>query len=217
MAVGDKVAKLTKRAVDAYTPTSSRYTVWDSDLKGFGLRVAPTGVKSYIARYRTGGGRSGTLRQVTLGRHGALTPDEARAFARKTLSAVAHGDDPALNRTEERSGLTLASIAELFLRDHVEKKLKRSTAAFYRWTLHKYVLPKLGSRPLKSLNEAHFARVHLDLSDAPYQANRTLTVLGSLVRMGWAAGDRATGGEPGPPHRAISRGAAGTIPLPPGT
>ena len=66
----------------------------------------------------------------------------------------------------------------------MEKKLKRSTATFYRWTLHKYVLPKLGSRPLKSLNQAHFARLHLDLSDAPYQANRTLTVLGSLFA--WA-------------------------------
>ena len=131
-------------------------------------------------RYRLGGGRTGTLRQVTLGRHGALTPDEARTFARKILSAVAHGNDPALTRTEERSGLTLANIAELFLSDHVEKKLKRSTAAFYRWTLQKYVLPKLGARPLKGLKQADFARLHLDLADVPYQANRTLTVLGSF-------------------------------------
>ena len=73
MADQDRVAKLTKRTVDACFPSPVRYTVWDAELKGFGLRVAPTGIKSYIVRYRVGGGRKGTLRQVTLGRHGTLT------------------------------------------------------------------------------------------------------------------------------------------------
>ena len=184
MAGKDKVAKLTKRTVDASAPAAARYTVWDADLKGFGLRIAPTGIKSYIARYRVGCGRSGTLRQVTLGRHGTVTPDEARALARKTLSAVAHGEDPAQSRTEERTGLTLATLAEAFLTEHAEKKLKGSTAAFYRWTLQKYVLPRLGTRAVKGLKEADFGRLHLDLSDAPYQANRTLTIVGSLFA--WA-------------------------------
>jgi integrase len=180
----DRVAKLTKRNVDACVTAPARYTVWDTDLKGFGLRVSPTGVKSYIARFRVGGGRAGILKQITLGRHGALTPDEARAFARKTLSAVAQGFDPALTRAEERSGLTLGSITESYLAEYVATKLGRSTAAFYRWTLHKYVLPKLGSRKLKSLKQSDFVRLHLEMSDAPYQANRTLTVLGSLFA--WA-------------------------------
>ena len=100
------------------------------------------------------------------------------------MSAVAHGNDPAMSRADERTGLTLSSVAETFLRDHVEKKLKRSTAAFYRWTLEKYVLPKLGPRTLNGLKEADFARLHLAMSDAPYQANRTLTVIGSLYA--WA-------------------------------
>src|SRR3954470_1150607 len=130
---GERVAKLTKRTVDACNPMAARYTVWDAELKGFGLRVAPTGVKSYIARYRVGGGRTGTLRQVTLGRHGVITPDEARAVARKTLGAVAQGGDPALGRLEERAGLTLGAVVEAFLTEHADKKLKRSTAAFYRW------------------------------------------------------------------------------------
>src|SRR5215204_5986154 len=184
MAGADRVAKLTKRTVDACSPEAARYTVWDAELKGFGLRVASTGVKSYIARYRTGGGRAGTLRQITLGRHGVITPDEARALARKTLGAVAHGSDPALGRLEERAGLTLGAVVEAFLAEHADKKLKRSTAGFYRWTLEKHVLPKLGSRAFKGLKEADFARLHLGLADAPYQANRTLTVVGSVYA--WA-------------------------------
>src|SRR3954469_21713909 len=112
MAGQERITKLTKRAVDACGPAEGRYTVWDAELKGFGLRVAATGIKSYIARYRTSGGRTGTLRQMTLGRHGVMTPDEARALA---LGTVAHGGDPALGRSEERAGLTLRVVAETFL------------------------------------------------------------------------------------------------------
>ena len=65
-----------------------------SELAGFGLRVEPTGRKTFIARYRAGGGRSGTLRQATIGRYGTLTPDHARMLARKTLGAAASGSDP---------------------------------------------------------------------------------------------------------------------------
>src|SRR5215207_2990694 len=184
MAGKDRVAKLTKRTVDACSAPAQRFTIWDADLKGFGLRVAPTGVKSYIARYRVGGGRSGALRQVTLGRYGVVTPDEARALARKTLSAVAHVEDPASVRASERTVLTLTSLAEAFLAEHADKKLKRSTAAFYRWTLQKHVLPKLGPWTVAGLKQADFARLHLALSEAPYQANRMLTVLGSLFA--WA-------------------------------
>src|SRR3954471_16618954 len=118
MAGQERVAKLTKRTVDACNPMAARYTVWDAELKGFGLRVAPTGVKSYIARYRIGGGRTGVLKQITLGRHGVLTPEEARTHAKRTLNAVAQGTDPALGRAEERSGVTLATLAETFLTQH---------------------------------------------------------------------------------------------------
>jgi integrase len=202
MAAKDRIAKLTKRTVDASAAGASRYTVWDAELKGFGLRVAPTGIKSYVARYRVGGGRSGTLRQITLGRHGIITPDEARDLARKALGAVARGDDPAKDRADDRAALTLRALAEAFLTEHAEKKLKPSTAAFYRWTLEKHVLPKLGSRPVSGLKEADFGRLHLALSSAPYQGNRTLTIIGSLFA--WA-GRRGIVGRGESPVRHIER------------
>ncbi len=87
-------AKLTKRTVDAAKPAIARYIVWDTELPGFGLRVEPSGVKVFIARYRAGGGRTGTLRQSTVGRYGTVTTDEARGKARKTLGKAAGGGDP---------------------------------------------------------------------------------------------------------------------------
>jgi len=61
--------KITKRAVESAAPASCRYEVWDADLKGFGLRVEPSGVKTFIVRYRPGaGGRAAPKRFVSLGR-----------------------------------------------------------------------------------------------------------------------------------------------------
>ena len=77
MASGRRIKKLTKRTVDASAADSVRYIVWDSDLTGFGLRVEPSGRKTFIARYRAGGGRNGRLRQALVGRYGTLTADEA--------------------------------------------------------------------------------------------------------------------------------------------
>lgn len=70
--------KLTKRAVDRAAPSDRRYTLFDADLKGFGLRVFPSGAKTWIVEYRpNGGGRANDKRRLTLGPVHALTPDEA--------------------------------------------------------------------------------------------------------------------------------------------
>ena len=63
-------AKLTKRVVDAALPRPGRYIVWDTELKGFALRVSESGTKSYVLRYRPRGtGRAGPRRFMALGRH----------------------------------------------------------------------------------------------------------------------------------------------------
>jgi hypothetical protein len=87
--VGMRDCRITKRLVDSLRPTGDDHFVWDETLIGFGLRVQPTGAKSYVVKYRAGSGRGAPTRRVTLGRVGTLSPDEARALARKTLGAVA--------------------------------------------------------------------------------------------------------------------------------
>ena len=83
------LAKITKRAVDALHPNGADQFLWDTDLKGFGLKVTAGGNKVYILQYRKGG-RGAPTRRVTIGRHGALTPDQARKEAARLSGALAH-------------------------------------------------------------------------------------------------------------------------------
>src|SRR5215207_9867481 len=124
-----RITKLTKRAVDAASPEPVRFTVWDDELKGFGLRVEPSGSKSYIVRYRPGaGGRTAPLRQVVIGRHGLFTPDEARRAARALLVDVSRGADPAAGRAAKRKEATLADLVERYITEHLQVHNKPSTA-----------------------------------------------------------------------------------------
>ena len=56
--------RITKRIVDALKPRVNEFTVWDGRMPGFGIRVRPTGAKSYIVVYRAGSGRGNPTRKV---------------------------------------------------------------------------------------------------------------------------------------------------------
>ena len=171
---------ITKRHVDGLQPGAAEYFSWDRDLKGFGVRVQPTGEKSFVAKYRAGSGRNAPTRRVTSGPVGKLTPDEARKLAKVTLGSVAHGHDPATMKAEERRAATLKELAEAFLSEHVEAKRKPATALHYRDILERIVLPELGTRQCAKVTTADLARLHVRMKKRPYQANRMLAVVGSL-------------------------------------
>src|SRR6516225_8897968 len=124
------LTKITKRTVDAVNPSGADQFLWDSDLKGFGLKVTAAGNKVYILQYRKGG-RGTPTKRLTIGRHGALTPDQARKEAARLLGAIAHGSDPAAVRAAEKTAPTMTALAERFLAEHVGTKTKARTAVEY--------------------------------------------------------------------------------------
>src|SRR5215218_4062216 len=146
--------RISKRAVDTLMVTDKEHCLWDSDLLGFGVRVRPSGAKTYILRYRAGSGRTALTRRVTLGSVGKLTPDQERELARKMLATVAHGGDPAADRAKDRIALTLEELAERYLQDEANRKRKPSTAKLYSHYLRFHVVPRLGSRRAHTITRA---------------------------------------------------------------
>ena len=72
---------------NAARPAKKPFEIYDSRLPGFTLRVQPSGVRSYYARF-------GRNRRIALGKVGALLPEEARDRCQKVLGNFAHGRHP---------------------------------------------------------------------------------------------------------------------------
>lgn len=171
---------ITKRSVDALELRAQRYIAWDAALSGFGVRVEASGRKTFICRYRSGGVR----RQYTIGRYGVLTPEEARAEARRILGAVVLGDDPAGVRQEDRKAIRFADLVDAFLQDH-GPKLKRRTREDYQSALSKHAVPAVGRMRAETITARDLNTLHLKLIDRPYRANRVMAYIASVYS--WAS------------------------------
>jgi integrase len=191
--------KITKRSVDTLKPAAdgAEAVLWDSELKGFGVRLQRGGSKSYIVHYRVGTGRGATLRKLTIGRHGSpWTPETARREAKTLLGMIEDGADPAADKIARREAPTIAELAERFLAEHAEAKRKGSTAAEYRRLLDKIILPALGKRKVADVTRADVTKLHHANRVAPYQANRVLAVLSKMFNLAERWGLRPDGSNP---------------------
>jgi integrase len=173
--------KLTKRVVDTAEARADRYTIFDIAIPGFGLRVYPSGEKSWIFEYRAGeGGRNAPKRRATIGKSSDFTPDQARRVADGLRSSVKTGEDPQGDKARQREAPTLEDVATAFLTEHVGAKRRTTTAAHYEDVLRRLVLPKLGKQKAKDITRADVARLHLANAHTPFQANRILAIIGSM-------------------------------------
>jgi integrase len=128
------------------------------------------------------------VRRYTIAAVGKIAPERARARAKAILGAVAHGHDPANQKTAERGMPTVAELTDRFMADHVKAKRKAGTAEFYRDILHRIVKPAVGTTKADKLTRLQVSRLHSSLSDTPFQANRVLAVVGSMYAFAMRAG-----------------------------
>jgi integrase len=169
--------RISKSTVDSlFCPRGKdRDIIWDDRLKGFGVVVFPSGLKTYVAQYR----KEGRSRRIVIGKHGRLTPDQARRETKALLGDVEKGANPAVERRTKRQAPTLHKAAEGFLAYAFAKK-KIGTAKGYESALRLHILPVLGSKRLTDIQSDDVEKLHAGMSDRRPQANRTLDVLSAL-------------------------------------
>ncbi len=146
--------KLTKRFVDGVRPGDGEAFHWDRDLPGFGLRVFPSGRRSYVVQYRA----AGRTRRMALGAHGALSPDEARRQARQVLAAVGRGDNPAADRAAAKRAPSVSEFCERYLVEHAEDRKKPSSVHEDRRLIERQVKPALGRRRILEVTRPDVVR-----------------------------------------------------------
>src|SRR5512134_226945 len=186
------MSKLTKRTIEALAPRDVDYIAWDNDIPGFGVRVMPSGRKSFVLQYRAGR-RS---RRMVLGYVNVVTPEQARAMAIQHLAALRQGVDPLGERDTGRDAVTVKDLAARFDREHIAVHLKPSTQKEYRRSLKKFILPFFGNRPIAEVSREEVARFHHKYRRVPYQANRCLEILSKMFNLAELWGLRSDGSNP---------------------
>lgn len=189
----DMETKITKRTVDQLSGTNGGNILWDTEIKGFGVRCRRSGAKHYILKTRVGGRQ----RWLTIGRHGSpWTPDKARVEARRLLGLKAAGYDPALERDRQKGATTIAELGTRFLGEYVAQHCKPRTAEEYQRAVERYINPIIGRQRITDLTRADVTRLHHHFRDRPYQANRSLAVLSKIMNLAEVWGLRLDGSNP---------------------
>lgn len=188
--------RINKSGVDALKPQTARFVSWDTEIPGFGVRVYPTGQKVYLLKYRVGGGRAARIRWALIGKHGSVTPDQARDIARRWAAEVADGGDPAGVREEQRKAPTLSALLDKYLAEHVKVRNKPSTQAQVTDMVERVIRPFLGKFKVAEVSRPDVARFHSSLSDRPTTANRALAVLSKAFSLAEVWGFRPDNSNP---------------------
>jgi hypothetical protein len=158
--------KLTKQNIDLLKPAAKRFTAWDTDLKGFGLRVTPSGEQVYVLTYRI----AGEQRWFTIGRHGSpWTPDNARKEAKSLIGDVVKKIDPAAERRADREAITFEALCDLYLAEGVAHK-KPSTIAADKGRIVHHLKPLLGKKRVIAIGRSDIDRLLVDVKSGKTKA-----------------------------------------------
>lgn len=177
--------KLTTRVITELEPKDKTYAVFDTEIRGFGVRVWPSGVKVFVFKYE----RQAKQHWLTLGRFGELTFEQAKKRALKHRLEITDGQNPGMVIRAKREAPSVADLADRFLRDHADLKTKPRTAAEYRRMVELFIKPQLGRLKVADVLPADAYEFHTSLAKTPRQANHTLAVLSKMFSLaelwGW--------------------------------
>ena len=188
----NRIPKLTKRTVEALKASGADAVYWDGELTGFGVRVRKSGRKNYVLQTRV----RGKLRWFTIGQHGRITAVEARAAALEILAQTKKGIDPREADTKRKAEPVMAELGRRFLKEYVPVHCKPSTQAGYRRSVELFIDPALGEMRVSEVERKDIARLHHELRDKPYQANRALGVLSKMFALAEVWDLRPNGSNP---------------------
>lgn len=161
--------KLIKRVIESLPTKSSRYTVWDADMKGFGVRVSTNGRKAFVVRYRTIGGAD---RLMVIGALGVFTPEEARERARLMLAEAAKGGDPQQMKMGCRHEMTVSELCELYMAEGTALK-KASTLRIDRIRIDRHIKPRIGRMKVSDVKRADIQRLMIDVGSGTIRGEAT--------------------------------------------
>jgi len=173
--------KLIKSVVEAarYTGDAEKNEhciIWDSRLPGYGLRIYPSGKKSFFISYRI----RGRKRRMVIGRFGRTTAQKAWKTAKKELEKVGDGIDPLLEREEARDVVTLGGVWHRYLNEYAPSRLKPRTVRDAKSVWKRHLKGPFSHRDLEDITRKDVGRLQHRLQENIWAANDAVKLLRRL-------------------------------------
>ena len=172
--------KLTKRFIESIVPIPDKILkYWDSELKGFGIIVLPSGRRTYCIEYRNA---DRVKKRLKIGVHGQVTAEEARDLARKRLAEVTYGEDPVENKKAFSALPKMNELAKEYLEKHAVRKRPKSQKED-TFMIKEFILSSFGQKRVNEIRFQDVQNLHLKLKETPYRANRVLALLSKMFSL----------------------------------
>ena len=179
---------LTQRRIDTLKPRKVILDVRDTELKGFGIRIMPSGTRRYFIHSQHEGRRI----WKTFGDAATVTVAQARQRARVMLAAYWNGGstDPGI----EKDALFETAAQEVFV--HYERLWKPDTLRVNRIYLHRQILPFFAGRMISAITRQDVAAWFRSLHATPAAANRSAPILSVIMQKAESWGYRPENSNP---------------------
>lgn len=173
--------KLTKRFVESIKPDiNEEMFIWDAEVKGFGVRVPPTGRRTYFVQYRNEFHRT---RRKKIGVHGHITAEQAREIAKSILGDVAKGEDPSQKAQVRRAKLSIADLAKEYLEVYAKTNKRAKSYREDQKMLEGIILKRWSDKKVEEITTHDIQHLHYSLRDTPYMANRVRALLSKMFNI----------------------------------
>lgn len=173
--------KLTKRFVEGVQPDAKEeLLIWDVEIKGFGVRVYPTGRRTYFVQYRNEYHRT---RRKKIGVHGQVTTEQAREMAKSILGDVAKGEDPSKETRERKLKASMSDLCADYLTIHAEPKKKPKPYKEDVRMINKIILPRWSDRKIEEMTPHDIQSLLTERSKTRYVANRVRSLLHKMFEL----------------------------------
>jgi len=185
--------KLTKRIIDDHEPQDKDYIVWDTEIRGLGIRIWPSGKKVFFLKYRNKHGRQ---RKPVIGVYGTVAPEKARMKAIKWLDAVNDGGDPSGDREEWREVPIFEEFSKRYITAYAKPNKKPRSVEEDERLLKNCIKPYFGKMKITAITKVDVSRFHASMSTTPVNANRALNLLSKAFNLAETWGLKPDGTNP---------------------
>ena len=174
------MTKLTNRTIEDLKPNQKNYIVWDSQVKGLGIRINSSGKKTFILKYRLGHGRKAKVRKPLIGVYGVVRTEQARLISREWLLKSSKGIDPC---KQKKDSITIKEFSNQYIEQYAVNRKKKSSVKEDRRLIRTRLLPNFGSIRVNELMKEDVIKYYHSINHTPIIANRFLALFSCMMNL----------------------------------